>query len=106
CASAIQVVCPLELIVETQPQPALAIVDHLRRGFARFRGTSTESTYTQCYVNRGIAYPDGIGLASNPPLPILILLSPVVRFDPAFAPNALLPLPMLLLQRTPSPIAV
>jgi hypothetical protein len=37
-ASAIQIVCPLESIAETQPhlQPALRIVDYLRRRFARF----------------------------------------------------------------------
>ena len=39
CASAIQIVRPLESIAETQPQlqPALGIVDHLRRRFARFK---------------------------------------------------------------------
>jgi hypothetical protein len=38
CASAIQIVCPLESMAETQLQlhPALGIVDHLRRRFTRF----------------------------------------------------------------------
>ena len=39
CASTIQIVRPLESIAETQPQlqPALGIVDDLRRSFARFK---------------------------------------------------------------------
>src|SRR5438034_1027701 len=39
CASAIQIVRPLESIAERQPQlqPASGIVDHLRRRFARFK---------------------------------------------------------------------
>jgi hypothetical protein len=39
CASAIQIVRPWESIAETQPQlqPALGIVDHLGRWFARFK---------------------------------------------------------------------
>jgi hypothetical protein len=38
CASAIQIVCPLASMAETQPQlqPTLGIVDDLRRRFARF----------------------------------------------------------------------
>src|SRR6267378_7585121 len=39
CASKIQIVRPLESIAEAQPQlqPALRIVDHLRRRLARFK---------------------------------------------------------------------
>jgi hypothetical protein len=48
-------------------------------------------------VNRGIAYPDGIGRASNASVADINIVITVVRFDPASTPNALLALPMVLL---------
>jgi hypothetical protein len=49
---------------------------------------------------------DFFGLASNPTLPISMLLLPVVRLKPALKPNAMLLLPVVFLLSALLPSAV